>query len=62
MPAGIVEFTSSRMTLPRRRLLSALSNERTRSSASSSSSMSLSRTMRNPPTARGAKPGNSRSR
>ena len=41
--SGIAASTSRRMTLPRRRCFSAVSNRRTRSSASSSTSMSLSR-------------------
>ena len=50
------------MTTPRRRRLSALSYERTRSSASSSNSTSVSRISRNLPWPVTRKPGNSRSR
>ena len=46
---GIVASISSLMTEPRRRRLSADSNSRTRSSASSWTSMSLSRSTRNAP-------------
>ena len=47
--SGIEDSTSRRITDPRRRCLSAVSKKRTRSSASSSTSMSLSRTTRKAP-------------
>ena len=50
------------MTLPRRRRFNAVSKVLTRSSASSSISISLSRITRNPPWSRVAKPGYRRSR
>ena len=58
--SGMLASISSRMTVPRRRRLSALSYRRTRSSASSSTSMSLSRMTRNAPSPSTSYPGNSR--
>ncbi len=57
--AGMCASVSSRITEPRRRRFSAVSNRRTRSSASSSTSRSLSRMTRNRPCALTEKPGNS---
>ncbi|MCY1233784.1 hypothetical protein D9M72_463410 [compost metagenome] len=47
--AGISESVSMRITEPRRRRFNAVSKKRTRSSASSSTSISLSRMMRKVP-------------